>query len=134
MEVKSLVTIRRYEERDFPFIHELNKAEGWSNLVEKHNDVKEAWNHSNAAFVAETGGEIAGCIRGLTDGRITLYIAELLVHPEWRGQGLGKELLNHVHSIYPATRLELLASQTSRTFYESQGYRPFYAFRKTFDE
>jgi ribosomal protein S18 acetylase RimI-like enzyme len=132
METKSFVTVRRYEERDFPFIHELNRAEGWNNLVEKHTDAKKAWHQSNAAFVAEREGELVGCLRGLTDGYITLYVAELLVHPDWRRRGIGKELLSHVHSIYPATRLELLASQTSRTFYELHGYRPFHGFRKSF--
>jgi predicted N-acetyltransferase YhbS len=134
MESKTSFTIRRYEERDFPFIHELNKAEGWSNLAEKLTDAKEAWNRSNAAFVAEREGKLTGCLRGLTDGHITLYVAELLVHPDWRGMGLGKELMSHVHSMYPKTRIELLASRTSRSYYEMQGYRPFYGFRKTICE
>ncbi|MDN7245364.1 GNAT family N-acetyltransferase [Planococcus shenhongbingii] len=134
MESVNAFIIRRYEERDFPAIHELNKAEGWNNLVEKHEDTKEAWKHSNAAFVAEMEGAVAGCLRGLTDGHITFYIAELLIHPEWRGQGIGKQLLSHVHSLYPKTRFELLASQTSRSFYEALGYRAFYGFRKTIEE
>lgn len=134
LELKKSITIRPYEERDFPAIHELNKAEGWSNLAEKREDTKQAWRHSNAAFIAEKEGEVVGCLRGLTDGHISFYIAELLVQPDWRGEKLGTYLLNFVHSLYPKTRFELLASQTSRTFYESLGYRAFYGFRKTIDE
>lgn len=134
MTTNSILTIRPYRETDFPDINRLNAAEGWTNLVEKQEDTKSAWAHSNVAFVAEADGKIAGCLRGLTDGAITLYIAELLIDQELRGKGIGKELLFHAHDLYPKTRIELLASSTSRSYYESQGYRPFYGFRKTFGE
>ncbi|EMF48148.1 hypothetical protein B481_0269 [Planococcus halocryophilus Or1] len=42
--------------------------------------------------------------------------------------------MRHVHHQYPKTRIELLASSTSRSFYETQKYRPFYGFRKTIEE
>lgn len=134
MELRKTVTIRRYEERDFPAIHALNKTEGWSNLVEKHEDAKQAWGHSNAAFIAEKDEVVVGCLRGLTDGYITLYVAELIVDKKLRGNGIGKELLAYAHTLYPKTRLELLASSTSSSYYELQGYRPFYGFRKTISE
>ncbi len=35
--------IRPYEEKDFSKIQDLNKREGWSNLVENHLSTKEAW-------------------------------------------------------------------------------------------
>lgn len=134
MTTNETLTIRPYRETDFPDINRLNAAEGWTNLVEKQEDTKAAWSHSNVAFVAELDGKIAGCLRGLTDGAVTLYIAELLIDKELRGKGIGKELLAHAHALYPNTRIEMLASSTSRTYYESQGYRPFYGFRKTFSE
>lgn len=132
--MKNSITIRPYEERDFPAIHELNKAEEWSNLVEKQEDTKQAWGHSNAAFIAEKDEVVVGCLRGLTDGYITLYVAELIVDKKLRGNGIGKELLAYAHTLYPKTRLELLASSTSSSYYELQGYRPFYGFRKTISE
>lgn len=134
LELKNAVTIRPYEERDFLEIHKLNKAEGWSNLVEKQEDTKQAWNRSNAAFVAEKDGEVMGCLRGLTDGHITLYVAELIVDEKVRGKGIGKELLAYAHALYPKTRIELLANSKSCSYYESHGYRPFYGFRKTISE
>lgn len=39
--------------------------------------------------------------------------------------------MDHVHNQYPKTCIELLASSTSRSVYETQQYRPFYGFRKT---
>lgn len=126
--------IRPYQEMDFPAIHQWNKEQGWDNLVEKQQETNAAWKNSNIAFVAEIDGRIAGCLRGLTDGNITLYICELLVAQNYRGKGIGTKLMEHVHGLYPGTRIELLASSNSRTFYESQKFRAFYGFRKTFEE
>jgi ribosomal protein S18 acetylase RimI-like enzyme len=129
------IKIRQYQETDFNRIQELNHSEGWTNLVEKNEDTKQAWGNSNVSFVVEAEGDgIVGYIRGLTDTRITLYICELLIDKKYRGLGLGSELLQYVHRLYPKTRMEMLASSTSHSFYEGQGYRPFYGFRKTLEE
>jgi ribosomal protein S18 acetylase RimI-like enzyme len=127
--------IRPYQEGDFQRIQELNAEEGWTNLVKENDNTKRAWENSTIAYVVVSeGDEVVGYIRGLTDTRISLYICELLISKEYRGLGLGKELLQYVHQLYPKTRMEMLASSTSQTFYKSQGYRGFYGFRKTFEE
>lgn len=129
------IEIRKFKETDFNRIQELNSEEGWLNLVEKNEDTKQAWENSNVSFVVEADDNgVVGYIRGLTDKKITLYVCELLIDKKYRGLGLGSELLQYVHNVYPKTRIEMLASSTSRSFYEGQGYRPFYGFRKTLEE
>ena len=128
------VIIRSYIEDDFNEIHRFNNDEGWTNLVEKNEDTKGAWNNSNVTFIVESDDQIVGYIRGLTDGFISLYVCEVIIHKEYRGLNLGNELLKYVHSLYPKTRMELLASSTSRTFYEAHEFRAFYGFRKTYEE
>lgn len=131
---KKSVIIRPYTEEYFKDIHSFNIDEGWSNLVMKHEDTKAAWNNSNVAFIVETDNQVVGCMRALTDGFISLYICEVIIHKEYRGLNIGNELLKYVHSLYPKTRMELLASHTSKTFYEAQEFRAFYGFRKTYEE
>ncbi|WP_348519829.1 GNAT family N-acetyltransferase [Bacillus sp. 165] len=63
-----------------------------------------------------------GFVGGLTDGVISLYICELLICGEYRGRGMGKELLRLVHSLYPKTRMGMLASSSSHTYYISLGF------------
>ncbi|MBN8191205.1 GNAT family N-acetyltransferase [Bacillus sp. NTK074B] len=126
--------VREYREEDFTRIHDLNSEEQWNNLVEKKESTKNAWNNSTIAYVALHEGEIIAYIRGLTDQSITLFICELLIHRVFRGKGIGDALLQYVHGLYPDTRIEMLASSTSHTYYEQKGYRPFYGFRKTFQE
>ncbi|WP_010651293.1 GNAT family N-acetyltransferase [Oceanobacillus massiliensis] len=128
------LTVRSYIEDDFKYIQKLNEEEHWTNLAAKKQDTKDAWNNSNVTFVVLDQGEIAGYIRGLTDQSMTLFICELLISKDYRRLGIGQELLQFVHRLYPKTRIEMLASSTSRTFYEQQKYRPFYGFRKTYEE
>jgi ribosomal protein S18 acetylase RimI-like enzyme len=128
------IEVRPYVEEDFVEIHKLNSLEGWDNLVARGEETKEAWENSNVAYVAELGNRIVGYVRGMTDKQITIYICEVLIAEECRGQGFGKELLQYVHSLYPNTRMEMLASSTSKSFYEMLGFRPFYGYRKTINE
>lgn len=134
MSKQRVICFRPYQNEDFVAINELNKQQGWDNLVEKQQDTQQAWGNSTIAEIAEVDGKVIGCLRGLTDGFITLYVCELLVAHSHRKLGIGKELMRHVHNQYPKTRIELLASSTSRSFYETQQYRPFYGFRKTIPE
>ncbi|WP_324777907.1 GNAT family N-acetyltransferase [Virgibacillus senegalensis] len=77
---------------------------------------------------------VVGYVKGLTDKAVTLYICELLIAKAYRGSGLGKALLAHVHHLHPETRMEMLATSSSKEFYEKNGFRPFYGFRKTIQE
>ena len=126
--------IRPYQEIDFDQIQEMNRREGWSQLVQQHESTRKAWAHSNVAFVVEVDHDIVAYIRGLTDTTVSLYICELLVMDSMRGIGLGTALLAHVHAHHPTTRLELLANQSSHPYYEKLHFRPFYGFRKTIQE
>ena len=128
------IEIRKYREQDFISINKLNAEEQWTNLVTEKDKTKQAWNNSNIAFVVLSKEEIIGYIRGFTDKHVTLYICELLVDKRYRGLGIGQYLLKFVHGLYPSTRIEMLASSESQSFYNQIGYRPFYGFRKTFDE
>lgn len=134
MKLNQAIHIRPYQPEDYPSIKELNQMEGWNNLVEKEEDTKKAWDHSNIAYVVTVEEKIVAYVRGMTDQAITLYICEILVSEKVRGKGVGQNLLAYIHAKYPTTRMEMLASTTSHTYYEQLGFRPFYGFRKTFQE
>ncbi|WP_325050537.1 GNAT family N-acetyltransferase [Falsibacillus albus] len=125
---------RHYVESDFPYIQALNEQEGWMNLVKMDDQTKKAWQHSQVKLVAVSEGNVVGYVRGLTDGNISLYICELIIDRNYRGQGIAGKLLSYAHSLYPSTRMELLGSSSSHSYYEQLNFRPFYGFRKTIDE
>lgn len=128
------MVIRPYEEFDFEQIQALNEAEGWSQLVRQHELTKQAWRQSNVAYVVESEGQVIAYLRGLTDTTVSLYVCELLIAASHRRLGIGEQLLSHVHALYPETRLEMLASASSHTYYEKLNFRPFYGYRKTIHE
>lgn len=129
------MNIRPYEERDFDQIQALNETEGWHQLVRQHDLTKQAWRQSNVAYVVESeSGQVIAYLRGLTDTAVSLYVCELLIAASHRRLGIGERLLSHVHALYPETRLEMLASASSHTYYEKLNFRPFYGFRKTIHE
>ncbi|TDL99027.1 N-acetyltransferase [Macrococcus brunensis] len=124
--------IREFKTADMDQIQAMNKAEGWDNLVARHEQTLNSWQHS-IAYVMEIENEIVGCIRALTDGYVSLYVCELIVREDVRGKGYGRDLLNFVHDIYPSTRMELLATASSKEYYAPR-FRPFYGFRRTYHE
>ncbi|WP_174615058.1 GNAT family N-acetyltransferase [Virgibacillus ihumii] len=127
--------VREYRESDFENIHQLNATENWNNLVKQKKKTMQAWNNSNIAYVVlDEDKSFVGSIRGMTDKTITLFICEVLIDKDYRGQGTGRELLKLIHSLYPSTRMELLATSTSQSFYAQLDYRPFYGYRKTYEE
>lgn len=131
----SSLFIEPYEQRFFNDIQKLNKEEGWTNLVQNNVKTEKAWENSNIAFiVVNQCKELVGYIRGHTDTAVSLFVCEMLIDQKYRGLGVGKILLQYIHTIYPDTRVEMLATSTSRSFYERLGYRAFYGFRKTFRE
>ncbi len=122
---------RPFQDTDFARIQILNRTEGWTNLANDDKTTFNAWNNSNVRFVVCAEDDVVGYIRGLTDKHVTLYICELLIERGFRGMGIGSELLHYVHRIYPNTRMELLASQSSFRYYEQNRFRNFPGFRKT---
>ncbi|WP_433750140.1 GNAT family N-acetyltransferase [Falsibacillus pallidus] len=134
MEDKKSIQIRQFENSDFPAIIQLYAAEGWSNLVENAEQTKKAWENSNASCVALIENKIVGCVRGITDGHVSLYVCELICSKEYRGLGIGTALLRFIHEAFPETRLELLGSSSSQSYYEKLQFRPYYGFRKTINE
>lgn len=117
------IEIRAWSEADFPTIQRLSSAEGWTSSTQRPIDSLLAWQHSWPALVAVEGGVIVGFVRGLTDGTITMYIADMAVDMRQRGRGIGRALLDTCHALYPTTRLDLLATDDARAFYKVCGFR-----------
>ena len=73
-------------------------------------------------ITAYDGGRLVGCLRILTDGCFFGTITELLVLPEYRGQGIGSNLLRLAREHTP-TMLYFGAQPGLEAFYEKNGCR-----------
>ncbi|MFP7255138.1 GNAT family N-acetyltransferase [Terribacillus goriensis] len=129
-----MIAVRLYKTEDLPAIVKLLKDESWTTLAADPASFDQAMKGSAPALVALHNDEICGYIRCITDQVITLLVAELLVDGKMRGQGVGGKLLQEAHDLFPSTRMEMLATSTSKSYYEQKKFRLFYGFRKTYAE
>ena len=73
----------------------------------------------------EVEGRIAGSVRGRME-RGACQIGKLMVHPDFRGRGLGSALLDAIESAFPDVPYELFTGDRSRfniDMYLRHGYR-----------
>ena len=125
------INLREWAPADFPVIQALSSAEGWTTPQSRPVEALRAWQNSWPVLVLTADEKIIGFLRALSDGEITTYIAEVLIAPEWRGQGLGTLLLETCHRLVPDTRFDLLSVEKSGSFYMTHGFREFWGFRKS---
>jgi GNAT superfamily N-acetyltransferase len=126
------IAIRAWSEADFSAIQRLSSAEGWPTPETRPAEALVSWRNAWPTLVARCEEEVVGFMRALTDGEVTMYIAELLVAPAWRGRGVGRALLDTCHLLYPHTRLDLLSTESADRFYVANGFRRFQGFRKSY--
>lgn len=126
------VTVRAWNDGDYSAVRSLSVAEGWTTLRDRPDDGMRAWQNAWPSLVAMHDDEVVGFLRGLTDGAVTLYVADLLVASAWRGRGVATALLDVCHALYPTARFDLLSTGMAHAFYERLGFRPFQGFRKSY--
>jgi predicted N-acetyltransferase YhbS len=117
------IRVRAWQETDFPAIQRLSNAEGWPSPSQRPAESLLAWQHSWPTLVATENDTVVGFVRALTDGSITMFIAEMLVDSQQRGRGIGRALLDVCHFLYPTTRIDLLSVDDARAFYQACGFR-----------
>jgi ribosomal protein S18 acetylase RimI-like enzyme len=79
----------------------IDEEEGWDyaneNLAEKYKEALA----SSITYVACHEEVICGYSRSLNDFGEYIYICDLLVKPAYRGNGIGKELMECIYKDYP---------------------------------
>jgi len=85
--------------------------------------VKAAWRQSDLVVTARLGGRLVGAARAISDRASTLFVCDLMVHPELRGQGIGSELMRRLVGPYAGLyQIVLLTDPETMPFFERLGY------------
>ena len=85
--------------------------------------------HSAFIVSARDGGKAVGMARVITDYGYTVYIADVIVHPDYQGKGLGREIMTRImayvdENVAPgqAKFITLMAAKGKEGFYEKFGF------------
>jgi GNAT superfamily N-acetyltransferase len=85
---------------------------------------------SATTVVAVDGTAVVGVAFAYVDaGQLDAYLSIMVVHAEYRRQGLARRLVAEVFRLSRAERVDLLAEPGSEAFYESLPHRRFAGFR-----
>ena len=103
----------------------LYESVGWINYTKNPRMLKDAYLHSLRTYAAYVDNKLVGVIRVVGDGFSVVFVQDLLVYPEYQGQGIGtallKKIMEEYHGVY---QLHVLTDNTEKTvaFYKSLGF------------
>ena len=90
------------------------EPEKWKKSVENSSAVISAWDD----------GDLIGLTRGISDRVRYAQVLEVLVHPAYRGSGIGRELVTRlINQPAMCVRGVILGTPTMKDFYESVGFK-----------
>lgn len=75
-------------------------------------------------FFALDGERLVGMARVLSDDVLCSWIAEMGVHPDWQGQGIGGALLDRINGRFKDTALYAEAFTDQEAFFVKRGIHP----------
>ena len=106
---------------------EMRKLVGWTDFPMEQ--AEQGLKHSEHLVVFRKDGKVIGLARVLTDYGYVVYIADVIVHPDFQGQGLGRALMNNImdyikSQLKPGYKkmVSLMAAQGKEEFYKKFGF------------
>ena len=119
IEIKDGITVEQF--------NTLRAAVGWATL----EDVQAQTGINNSiSFVAYYENQAVGMARIITDGGYVIFIADVIVLPEYQGKGIGRQLMEKVMGYIGEQKKDgykfmvSLGSATGKEgFYEKFGFR-----------
>ncbi len=101
--------------------------EGWRSPFSPEQHLRLLQNSDEVVLaVDEKSGNVVGFITAITDHVLSAYIPLLEVLPEYRGQGIGRELVRRILERLSKMRMvDLVCDPELQPFYEALGMRPY---------
>lgn len=101
---------------------DIYKANEWSS-AEKPIELLAALNNSHTLVTARIADKLVGIGNAISDGHLVVYYPHMLVHPDYHGKGIGREMMGAMQSIYGNFHQQMLtADGDAIKFYEAVGF------------
>ncbi len=114
--------------KDLP-LHDLvtlYDAVGWHAYTKDPRSLVEAVRNSTYVVSLWEEGQLVGLARGLSDDVSIFYLQDVLVHPAWQDQGLGRRMVEQCLQRFAHVRQKVLLTDNEnrqRHFYTSLGFQ-----------
>ena len=100
----------------------LYTANHWSS-AEKPVQLLAGLRNSHALVTARVSGTLVGIGNAISDGHLVAYFPHLLVHPDFQGQGIGRQMMQALLAKYQGYhQLMLVADGQALDFYRRLGF------------
>ena len=117
-------------QHNLPFnqIVELYNSVGWQTYTsgKQRPKLREAIQNSTYVVTAWSGDKMVGLARCISDDVSIFYLQDILIHPKYQRQGVGRKLLLKCLERFEHVRMKVLLTddeERQRIFYESLGYK-----------
>ena len=101
---------------------ELYRLNNWSS-AEKPDQLLPALRNSHTLVTARISGALVGIANAISDGHLVVYYPHMLVHPAYQRQGIGRKMVEAMHSIYGSFHQQMLtADGEAIEFYKAVGF------------
>lgn len=126
---------RWMEYRAFEYPHlagvmRLAAREGWPSLSTNADRSRRALTAPGVwTIVAVADGAVVGFAHALTDGETTTYLSVIAVDAAYRGQQIGRRLIDEVFQRCGVARIDLLAEEAAEGFYQTLPHHTKPAYR-----
>ncbi len=86
---------------------DLYKTNGWSS-AEKPEKLIPALKNSDALVTARISGKLVGIGNAISDGSLVVYYPHMLVHPDHKGKGIGRSMMELLQRRYASFHQQML--------------------------
>lgn len=114
---------REVEPADYEAVREFLSEVGWRGRVADEGRFRKMMEGADRAVAAFESGRVVGFARALCDGVSNGYISMVAVAEEFRGRGVGRELVGRLVGDDKSITWVLRAGRGSRGFWEKVGFR-----------
>ena len=108
---------------DYAQVRDLLDAVGWGRRTQDESRLRRMIDNADRTVAAFDGERLVGFARALCDEAFNGYVSTVCVHPDYRNQGIGTELVNQVTEDSPDITWVLRAEPELTHFYEKHGFK-----------
>ncbi|WP_440876765.1 GNAT family N-acetyltransferase [Thalassotalea sp. PLHSN55] len=100
----------------------LYRANKWSS-ADKPTQLIAGLINSHSLVTARENGKLIGLANAISDGHLVVYYPHMLVHPDYQGKGVGRQMMDALQTVYNGFHQQMLtADGEAIAFYQALGF------------